>query len=85
MYKTLTEEIFGLKMKNGLLCVGRPLTNDPERLKISYRFKGTEYVISYVRGDGDYIRADGVNYLNCTEFRPEPAKGKVALVRVFAE
>lgn len=85
MYKTLTEEIFGLKMKNGLLCVGRPLTNDPERLKLSYRFKGTEYVISYVRGDGDYIRADGVNYLNCTEFRPEPAKGKVALVRVFAE
>ena len=70
-------------MSRGLVRIGRPRGFDAQRLKVTLKIGGTTYRISYEKGDGDYIRAGDLNYLNCTEFRPDGKRDEVELVRVY--
>ena len=79
----VTERAVGIEMRKGLIRIGRPAAFDPEKLKVTLRFEGTEYRIKYEKGDGDHIRSDGLSYLNCTEFRPMPGKGVIEVTRVY--
>ena len=72
-------------MTHGLVRIGCPKGFDAQKLKVTLSFDGTTYEISYSKGDGDYIRAGGLNYLNCTEFRPGGGKGKVEIERVYSQ
>ena len=70
-------------MSRGLVRIGKPRGFDAQRLKVTLKIGGTTYKISYQRGDGDYIRSGELNYLNCTEFRPDEKKGSAEVVRIY--
>lgn len=85
LYTVIVERAIGITMTHGLVRIGCPKGFDAQKLKVTLSFDGTTYEISYRKGDGDYIRAGGLNYLNCTEFRPCGGKGKVEIERVYSQ
>ena len=83
LYTAIVEKALGITMSRGLVRIGKPRGFDAQRLKVTLKIGGTTYKISYQRGDGDYIRSGELNYLNCTEFRPDEKKGSVEVVRIY--
>lgn len=82
-YTVATQYAIGIVRSKGMIRIDKPRAFDPDKLTLRIRCDGTTYVVRYEKGDGDFIRSNGLSYLNCTEFRPAKDKGEVEIVRVY--
>lgn len=60
LYDTIIRDFLGITISSGRICFAKPKLKDWQDVKLTYRYKGSIYTITYSQGSEDGVEVDGI-------------------------
>lgn len=83
LYDTIIRDLFGITLSEGKMSFARPKIDGWEDMRLSYRYKGTVYMIEFAQGAEDCMRCDGIAYKGNTALALKENEGRKHIQLTF--
>ena len=83
LYDTIVKDFLGITICGKKMSFSRPKLRDWQDMKLTYRYKGTIYTISYAKGSEDSVKVDGITYKGDASFALQEDLGKRSVEVTF--
>ena len=84
LYDTIVRDFIGINIQGNVISFSRPKLDEWQGMSVTYRYKGTVYIIEFDEGKEDCIEVQGVKIKGDTAISLEENAGKKQFKVLFA-